>query len=115
MIFVAAAFFLAMGIMALISPSMVARQFQVMNLTSVGRNEVRAVYGGFGVAVGFALIYAADDHRVGPGITLAVAIALVGMAAGRVVSALIDRTLGWFSMLFLAVECLLAALLFAAW
>ncbi len=114
MIFVAAAFFLAMGIVALISPAMVARQFQVMSLTSVGRNEVRAVYGGFGVAVAAALIYAAGDHRAGPGIVLAVAIALAGMAAGRLVSALIDRTFGSFSMLFFAVECLLAVLLLAA-
>ncbi len=110
----AALFFLVMGIAGLLAPAFVARQFQVKDLTITGRNEVRAVYGGFGVATAGALVYAVFDTDARNGITLAVTAALFGMAAGRVFSAIVDRSIGRFALVFLLTECVLAACLLAA-
>jgi len=41
--------FALMGIGALVSPTVVTRQFGIPALTPEGRSEVRAVYGGFGL------------------------------------------------------------------
>jgi hypothetical protein len=68
----AALFFLVMGIAGFIAPAFVARQFQVKDLTITGRNEVRAVYGGFGVATVVALVCAVFDTGARNGITFAV-------------------------------------------
>ena len=43
--------FIAMGVMALLRPAQVLAYFGLHNLTPDLRNEVRAVYGGFGVAL----------------------------------------------------------------
>ncbi|MEM1329578.1 MAG: DUF4345 family protein [Planctomycetota bacterium] len=107
MLFIIATFFLLMGIAGLATPGAVARQYQVDHLTVTGRNEVRAVYGGFGIAIAFVLVYANYDTSVREGVVITVAIALAGMAAGRVVSAVIDRGIGRFALVFTAVECLL--------
>lgn len=37
-----------MGIGAIAKPTVVTAQFGILELTPAGRNEVRAVYGGFG-------------------------------------------------------------------
>jgi hypothetical protein len=75
-----AAGFAAMGLLA----REVLAQFGVEVGTADGRNEVRAVYGGFGLAVAALLAVAAvGDPSTGEGIVVAVAFALAGMAAGR--------------------------------
>ena len=58
-----------------------------------GRNEVRAVYGGYGLAMAGILVYALSAEAFRPGILLCMALALLGMAGGRVISALVDRGL----------------------
>lgn len=71
---------LLMGIGAIVAPIRVTRQFDILELTAAGRNEVRSVYGGFGVAMAamFSLALWRPDLRVG--ICLTTAAALAGMA-----------------------------------
>ena len=89
-IYLVAAAFAGMGVVGLAKPQFIMDIFGVQ-LTLDGRNEVRAVYGGFGVFIAGALVWALQSPRYAAGIILAVAIALAGMAAGRVVSLLIER------------------------
>ena len=110
-----ALFFLAMGVVALATPARILRTFGVEVGTPEGRTEVRAVYGGFGVAVGVILVVAiaADDIR--DGVFLAVAIALLGMAGGRAASsAMGERARLWPTWFFFGLEVVLAGLLLAA-
>ncbi len=79
------------------------------------RCEVRAVYGGFGVAVGVVLVVALAVESIRDGVFVAIAVALCGMAAGRIVSALLgERVSFWPTWAFCAIELALAALLFGA-
>jgi len=105
-----AGFFLAMGVAALVRPAWVVGRFDVAVPTAAARNEVRAVYGGFGLAVGAGLLWSATDERLTGVALLAVAFALLGMAAGRLVSAVIDRTVNPWVWTFFAVETILGGL-----
>lgn len=96
--------FALMGIGALASPTIVTRQFAIPTLTVEGRSEVRAVYGGFGLAIAGALIYAVINGDLREGIALTVAIALFGMAAGRLISAAIDRSMPRVAAIYLVIE-----------
>jgi hypothetical protein len=80
-----------------------------------GRNEVRAVYGGFGVAVAGMLVYAAiTPGRGALWIPSVISLALLGMAAGRLISVVLDRARGGSQVwLYFVVEIVLAAMLFA--
>lgn len=116
LVLAAAAFFAAMGLYALARPAAVLDRFGVTVATPDGRNEVRAVYGGFGLAVAAMLVYAAVvGGRSALWIPSVVAIALAGMALGRLISLALERERGsrvvWQ---FLLVEVGLAALLFAS-
>ena len=110
---VIAVFFLGMGIYALAAPAALVRPFGISLGQSTSRSEVRAVYGGFGLAMAAVLAYAAVDtgaHRTG--ITLAVGIALAGMAFGRLVSAVVDdRTAFYPNWFYFGVEAITAAAL----
>ena len=103
--------FALMGVGALASPLLVSRQFDISTLTAAGRNEVRAVYGGFGLAMAacLAAALALPDLRVG--VCLTVAAALAGMAGGRLISAMMDRTLGRLPAAYLSLETVTAILL----
>jgi hypothetical protein len=107
-----AAFFAGLGVIALVRPALVWWPFGVAPTTVAARSEVRAVYGGFGLAVA-ALLVLADNEATAfrDGVLVAVAISLFGMAAGRVVSAVPEpRGLLGAGGLFLVVECLLGGL-----
>jgi hypothetical protein len=52
-IVVVAVFFLGMGIYALAAPAALVRPFGITLGESTSRSEVRAVYGGFGLAAGW--------------------------------------------------------------
>jgi hypothetical protein len=106
--------FAVMGIGALAAPERVTGQFDIPHLTANGRNEVRAVYGGFGLAMAgmLGLAFATPDMRAE--ICLALAAALGGMAAGRVLSSLWDRQIGRWPTVYLAIECMGALLLLYA-
>jgi hypothetical protein len=108
--------FVAMGLAALVKPAVIWAPFGVVPSTPESRNEVRAVYGGFGIALAVLLFVAegwASDVRAG--VLLTVAIALLGMACGRVISAFVEpKALIGFPGFFMVVEGALAALLLAA-
>jgi hypothetical protein len=114
-ILVIAVFFLGMGVYALAAPGALIRPFGVTLESPVARSEVRAVYGGFGLAIAAALGYAAlRGGDVAKGILIAVGVALVGMALGRVVSAIVDaRTPFYPNWFYCIVEVLAGAALFA--
>lgn len=114
LILLVATFFLLMGILALARPERILGPFGVSSLGTAGRNEVRAVYGGFGIGVALLLIATLWFDSLQAGVLIAVAVALFGMAMGRVVSAAIDRALGFYPLVFLVIEIVLAAMLLAA-
>ena len=86
--------FIAMGVMALLRPAQVLAYFGLHNLTPDLRNEVRAVYGGFGVALGM-LLMVTTTSAIGGGVRVAAGISLAGMAGGRVYSWCLERTGHW--------------------
>ena len=90
-IVLAAVFFLGMGIFALARPAALIRPFGITLPIAESRAEVRAVYGGFGLAIAGMLVLALTGHPAREGILITVAAALGGMAFGRLVSGLVDR------------------------
>jgi len=104
--------FAAMGLIAIVAPLRVVEQFDIKALTAVGRNEVRAVYGGFGLAMSSVLAVALIASPLKAGICFAVGAALAGMALGRVVSAISDRFIGKFSLIYFFVEAIGGLVLF---
>ena len=110
-----AVFFLGMGIYALAAPAALVRPFGITLGESASRSEIRAVYGGFGLAIAGVLAYAVvAAGEVRAGILITVGAALAGMAFGRVVSAVIDdRTAFYPNWFYCLVEAIAAAALFA--
>ncbi len=113
---IVALFFAGMGVAGLLKPAFVWAPFGVAPTTPGSRSEVRGVYGGFGIAVA-VLLYLADgwtaDLRTG--VLVAMSVSLLGMAAGRAVSGLLEpKALFGFPGFFLLVEAGLAALLLTA-
>lgn len=109
-------FFLGMGVYALAAPAAMLRPFDYALKTSAARAEVRGVYGGFGLAIGAVLAYAAvNPSGVRTGVLITVGAALAGMAFGRTVSALFDGPTAFYPNWFYAVvEAVGAAALFWA-
>lgn len=109
------AFFVGMGLLALVSPESITRIFGIPTLTIAGRNEIRAVYGGFGLAVAAMLVVALNDPILRPGVLLAVATSVGGMAAGRLVAALIERPTAFYpSWFYFVAETGMAVVLYQA-
>ena len=110
----AGAFFLAMGIYALAAPAALIRPFRLTADTPESRSEIRAVYGGFGVAIAAVLLLAVlQDGDFRRGVVITVALALAGMAAGRVLSRVFDRPTAFYPVWFYCcVEAVAAGLLF---
>lgn len=95
--------FALMGAAALLRPAHIGTFFDVRFDSVDGRNEVRAVYGGFGIAIAAALVIAVESAQFREGVILCVALALAGMAAGRMFSALFERP-GFWPWFFCGVE-----------
>ncbi|WP_371400789.1 DUF4345 domain-containing protein [Kribbella sp. NBC_00662] len=111
-IIVVAVFFAGMGIYGLAAPAALARPFGIQISGPHARSEVRAVYGGFGVAVAGVLVVALLDDGIRRGAVIAVAVALAGMAAGRLVGRVFDRPAAFYPIWFYFwVELVLAAIL----
>lgn len=116
LVLLVAVFFLGMGLLGLAAPQALIRPFDIGLETATARTEVRAVYGGFGVAVGALLVVAAFDiGGLRQGVTLAVAVALAGMAMGRLI-ARVSESPGRFypSWFYFWVELAAAAMLIGA-
>lgn len=115
-ILVVAVFFLGMGFYGLVKPAALIRPFGITLSDPTARAEVRAVYGGFGVAIAGVLAWAATGTAAREGILIAVAAALLGIAFGRLVSGVVDTPKTFYpNWFYLLVELVLAgALLWAA-
>jgi hypothetical protein len=111
---VVAALFAGMGVFALAWPGRVMAIFGNTELTLAGRNEVRAVYGGFGLAAASVLVWGLLSPRLAPGIFFAMGLALWGMAAGRAISVLIDKKADAMLWLFFASELAMGGILIFA-
>lgn len=103
---VVAILFAGMGVVALAAPRVIWAPFGVVPETPSSRNEVRAVYGGFGIAIAVLLFLAEKDGGdFRTGVLVAVAFALFGMAGGRIVSAVIEpKSVLGYPAFFLLVE-----------
>ena len=108
-------FFFVMGLVALIKPSFVTCVFREPTIAADMRNEVRAVYGGFGLAMCLALALTLYLDELRAGILFTVSIALLGMAFGRLVSFFIESVDGKNPAIFLLVEIVLGSGLLYAW
>ncbi|MFM8597764.1 MAG: DUF4345 domain-containing protein [Mycobacterium sp.] len=107
-----AVFFLGMGLYGLARPAALIRPFGISLPSTEARAEVRAVYGGFGVAIAAILAVAATGHAMSDGILITVATALVGMALGRLVSGVVDTPKAFYpNWFYLLVELVLAGAL----
>lgn len=106
-IYLSALGFALMGIFALVKPHSVPRLFGVHSIGTDMINEVRAVYGGFGCAVAVLLLISLQIQTLKAGIIITVAISLLGMAAGRIISFAISRQLNFYPLLFLGIELVL--------
>ena len=113
-IYFTAGLFALMGVASIIAPTLTTAQFGIHELNRDGRNEVRAVYGGFGLAMAGVLIAAARMPDIRSGVTLAVGLALGGMAAGRALSAMMDRGIGRKPVFYMCLEFVGFALLLCA-
>ena len=81
--------------------------------TADGRNEIQAVYGGFGIAIAIVLLLPMWMPAARTGVIVAVAGALAGMASGRVIAALRERPGRW-PLIFFCIESAGAGFLFTA-
>jgi hypothetical protein len=96
----AAVFFLGMGVWALARPAGLVAPFGISLGGADARLEVCAVYGGFGLATAGLLATAAAEPAAHAGVLLAVAVALFGMAGGRLLGRLRDRPSGFYPVWF---------------
>jgi Domain of unknown function (DUF4345) len=110
----AATFYVALGLMAFVRPGNLLVDFGIEVGGPNARNEIRAVYGGLPLAFGGVLLSSLYGGAAASGMQVAVAVATLGMAAGRLVSALIDHRLERYPATFLIVELVIAALIMAA-
>lgn len=106
-------FYFALGIAALVRPTTLLSGFGLHAPSLEARNEVRAVYGGFPIAVAVLVLWSLTGAEQASGILLTLAVASLGMALGRLVSAAIDRSIGRLPALFIVVELALTAMLAA--
>jgi uncharacterized protein DUF4345 len=113
---VIAVFFFGMGVYALAAPAAIIRPFGITLVDATSRSEVRAVYGGFGLAIAGVLVFAVlEQGDLRTGIVITVGAALAGMAFGRLVAAVFgDRTAFYPNWFYFLVEAVAAAALFAA-
>lgn len=111
-LFIAFAVFAAMGGALLWKPEYLTRLTGVELSTIESRNEVRAVYGGFGVAMAIAMFIAMVYSPLSGGILLTSGLALIGMAAGRGYSAWLEMPTNVLIWVFLGLEALLGLMLF---
>jgi len=104
--------FAGMGLYALAAPAPLARPFGLSVTTAVSRAEIRAVYGGFGVAVAGVLFWSAfDAGELRAGAALTVGFALAGMAGGRIISRLVDNGMRFYPIWFYCLVELMGAAL----
>lgn len=91
---IAGLFYLALGIAAMTHTATLLAGFGLRADNRDARNEVRTVYGGFPLATAAIVGISLSGTEYVAGLMLAIAIATLGMAAGRIASALVDGGIG---------------------
>lgn len=116
LIYLTAVLYLIMGVLGIFQPMRILKMLSVTETSPEMRNEARAVYGGFGVAIATALFLATRLDGLRIGVLFTVAISLLGMAVGRMISLLVERPSGKNPYIFLVLEILLCVTLgYAYW
>ena len=96
-----AVFFLGMGVYGLAAPAALIKPFRIVLDSAEARTEIRAVYGGFGVAIaGLLALALTDAGGIRRGALVAVAAALLGMAFGRLVARAVERPTAFYPSWF---------------
>jgi len=95
-----ASFFLGMGLFGLAAPTRLVAPFRIALEGADARTEVRAVYGGFGMAIGALLFFTLVKPDLRRGAVVAVAVALLGMAFGRLVARAFERPSAFYPTWF---------------
>lgn len=85
--------------------------FAIQHADGGRRNEFRAVYGGFSIAISGMLVLAILDVALRPGIVFTVVAVVFGMALGRVISFAIDGYFERYAVAFFVLELLLGGAL----
>jgi hypothetical protein len=111
-LFIAFILFAAMGAGLIWKPEYVSRLTGVELTTVESRNEVRAVYGGFGVAMAIAMFIAMVSTGLRGGIMVTTGLALIGMAAGRGYSIWLERPANNLIYAFLGLEAVIGLMVF---
>lgn len=114
LLIIAAGYFLWLGVLAMRRPRNLLRGFGITAPTADGQNEIRAIYGGFPLALAAVLLLPIVRPELLDGIVVTSAAAVLGMVAGRLISAAVDRSFGRFPLIFTAVEIAIAAILIVA-
>ena len=104
--------FAAMGGALLWKPEYLARVTNQDPTTPESRSEIRAAYGGFGVAIALALFVAMVYSDFRGGIMFTVGLALIGMAGGRGYSAWLERPTSNIIWGLLAAEAVMGLVIF---
>jgi hypothetical protein len=105
--------FALMGIGGFVRPRTFTAPFGMTAETPDARNEIQAVYGGFGLAVAGLMVATTRYPDLREGVIAAVAASLAGMAGGRVIGALRERPGRW-PVVFFFVEAAGAVFLWTA-
>lgn len=112
---VVAVFFAGMGVYGLVAPASLVAPFGIGLGSGDARTEVRAVYGGFGLAVAGVLGVASLDPTAHRGALTAVGVAVLGMAGGRLVGRARERPAALYPVwLYFWVEVVIGGVLLAA-
>lgn len=107
----AALFFGAIGVSAMIRPRNLLQGFSIEANEPESRNEIRAVYGGFPLAVAALLIFSLTRPDPSDGILIALATSSAGMAIGRIVSVMIDRKIDRDPAIYIVLELIVALMI----
>ena len=93
--------FLAMGVVAVVSPATVLELLGSQQSTPLSRNEARSVYGSFGLVTAAVILWAPMNGDAGRGALMAVTALLGAMALIRMIGVFVDRPgpLGWIYLL----------------
>ena len=97
--------FLGMGMATLVKPALLSTTFGSDVTGRPWRNEIRAVYGGFGIAIAFGLVLVQTWlPEFKGGLFLAIALALLGMAFGRLIGFLLESGSGHWTVFYFILE-----------
>ena len=86
--------------------------FDVREVPPAMRNEVAAIYGGFGVSFGLLLLVAIfRQSEMSRGIILSLAVLTLGLAAGRIFSFCSSFPENYYPLIFMVLEILMGGFL----